>query len=571
MKVARWTRALRADSLFQVTKMKSESNRPEKPHPDRELAELLAAWANEEITEEEGERLKHRLRTEPDARQAYRRAVEFEALMDEEFPPVGQVPLITNFPSKAPRFGWWLAAAAALTFGAVAIFNSTDRRLFQPEDITSIPFEDDIAPPDEDLDPAAETEDLYMKNGALPVARVTAVHNAIVAKNSQPVALGSILKAGGSSSAVVLESGQLEITFFSGAKVLLGGPARFLPKSDFLAFLDYGSLTADVPSQATGFSINTPSTNVRDLGTAFALAVEKNGASSFRVIEGEIEAGPSGAPEMKRFLQNEGARVENGKMVLSPTEAVMNPMQLPSREISELPKGVHWTFDKTKKGAFLDEGNGNPISIRGTKDRRYSNSPHTVNGVFGKALHFDGGNRIAVSPYRGVEGNNARSVAFWIKLPPVGNLEAPNGIVSWGENKPASKWQIAWNAGGEQGALGALRVEFGDGYAIGSKDLCDGRWHHVAVVYLGGARAKVSTHVKIFIDGRLDMQSGRSEQLIRTSAKTPGAAPVTIGRYIGPWKDARHFYLTADIDELRIFDTALTPAQIAGLAEVPDA
>ena len=93
-----------------------------------------------------------------------------------------------------------------------------------------------------------------------------------------------------SAREVVLQSGVAELTFNSGARVFLEGPAKLSLEHSNRGYLEYGRLTAEVPSRASGFVINTPRLNVVDIGTRFGVSVAPNGDTEVHVMQGVVEA-----------------------------------------------------------------------------------------------------------------------------------------------------------------------------------------------------------------------------------------------------------------------------------------
>jgi ferric-dicitrate binding protein FerR (iron transport regulator) len=94
-----------------------------------------------------------------------------------------------------------------------------------------------------------------------------------------------------------LESGLVEIDFQSGASVILDGRYRaveFKLTSTKSGILQFGRLTAAVPPQASGFTIDTPSATITDLGTEIGVVVERRGTSEVHVFEGKVEVRPGG-------------------------------------------------------------------------------------------------------------------------------------------------------------------------------------------------------------------------------------------------------------------------------------
>lgn len=87
---------------------------------------------------------------------------------------------------------------------------------------------------------------------------------------------------------IELESGKIVVGFNSSALIEVRGPARFKAAGRNSCQLDYGSVLAYVPEDATGFSLDAPEFKVVDLGTSFRVQVLKDHASSIQVLEGVV-------------------------------------------------------------------------------------------------------------------------------------------------------------------------------------------------------------------------------------------------------------------------------------------
>lgn len=83
-----------------------------------------------------------------------------------------------------------------------------------------------------------------------------------------------------------LQSGLAKVRFEYGAELILEGPVIFSCNSKEQLYLRQGKAYAIVPSLATGFTIETPSSRVIDLGTEFGVEVEPNGSSNVQVFKG---------------------------------------------------------------------------------------------------------------------------------------------------------------------------------------------------------------------------------------------------------------------------------------------
>ncbi|MBN1393995.1 MAG: FecR domain-containing protein, partial [Pirellulales bacterium] len=105
----------------------------------------------------------------------------------------------------------------------------------------------------------------------------------------------------------VLASGLMEITYQSGAKVILEGPCSYKIESSAGGFLTKGKLTANLRTQGSKpkarssepsplsslpsplFSVRTPTAVVTDLGTEFGVEVDANGETTSHVFQGSVQ------------------------------------------------------------------------------------------------------------------------------------------------------------------------------------------------------------------------------------------------------------------------------------------
>jgi len=83
-----------------------------------------------------------------------------------------------------------------------------------------------------------------------------------------------------------IDAGLVQIEFFSGAKIVLQGPAVFVPTGPASAQLDSGRLTGDVENG--NFRLITQSAEVIDLGTTFGVSVDADTGTDVVVFKGEV-------------------------------------------------------------------------------------------------------------------------------------------------------------------------------------------------------------------------------------------------------------------------------------------
>jgi hypothetical protein len=175
-----------------------------------------------------------------------------------------------------------------------------------------------------------------------------------------------------------------------------------------------------------------------------------------------------------------------------------------------------------------------------------SETEQWVAGKWGRGLEFTGSEFVTIGGgYLPPAGTSARTTAAWIRTTNTG------AIIAWGPNSTSRKWHMRLESGTAD--TGALRVEIGGGYARGTKDLRDGEWHHVAGV-LPQLTAPNSTNLLLYVDGLPEPLTASTASPITTDA-----VAATIG------VDSQSRYFEGIIDEARIYDRALSAAEIASL------
>jgi hypothetical protein len=144
----------------------------------------------------------------------------------------------------------------------------------------------------------------------------------------------------------VLASGLMEITYHTGGKVILQGPAAYEVESTNGGYLSIGKLTGKVECEAAkGFAVRTPTAIVTDLGTEFGVEVSKHGSTRSYVFRGSVEMRTNpGNKTMKsdvRVLRaSESAVVEsNGSGRGNPLIAVTTATK-PIEFIREVPRST---------------------------------------------------------------------------------------------------------------------------------------------------------------------------------------------------------------------------------------
>ena len=202
--------------------------------------------------------------------------------------------------------------------------------------------------------------------------------------------------------------------------------------------------------------------------------------------------------------------------------------------------------DEIEVAYLLDENNGNVAKDISANERHGDIiGAKWVKGVFGNALEYDGvDDNILITGYNGVDGTDARTTIFWFKS----SDTRDHSWIKWGVNVAGEKYYIRAHV--RDGGCN-LRVEVSGGQNYGKTNVCDGEWHHCAVVFPKGSNS-VQDH-NLYVDGKLQTKEG-GDQKMNTN---DNAQVVNIGGRI-----TGHSFLSGILDELAIFNVDLSLKQI---------
>jgi hypothetical protein len=264
--------------------------------PSREFDDAVAAVCHGSVSDEQMRALNELLRIDSAARDEYILRVEVHSRLASEpdlFAPVESgLPAVPNglqFPVSAARqrhkVVWALSLAACFALLATGLW------IFRPvRPVEGTPTSKAVAMLDKTVDAR------WNNAGQIP-------------------RLGAPLEPG----PLRLESGLAQVVFYSGARVVVEGPAEFEIVSQDRATCRLGRLKADVPAQARGFRIVTPHTTVTDLGTSFALDVKEK-QTELHVFKGAVKLQPGPNATARDLSEGAGAIVESSN-TLRPIKA----------------------------------------------------------------------------------------------------------------------------------------------------------------------------------------------------------------------------------------------------------
>lgn len=107
-----------------------------------------------------------------------------------------------------------------------------------------------------------------------------------------------------------LLEGLATLTFDSGAELVMEAPASLRIIDAMHCRLLHGTIMANVPESAKGFTVDTDETTVVDYGTRFGISASRDGKSMVNVLEGIVEVEHHKSQETKRLTT--GGRVDYG-------------------------------------------------------------------------------------------------------------------------------------------------------------------------------------------------------------------------------------------------------------------
>jgi hypothetical protein len=360
-----------------------------------ELRELLAALREDVITDAQAERLTELLRSDREARQTYIRYMAIAAQLhggraDSAAPLgkqreaieglqclVGELPTVAaSLPVGVEAFGGYPSALApwgglALSYAAAAVIVGIGLLIGWAWQVSTPQFDrpefagKPVRPIDAPIPSRLEK---------VAVGRITGMVDCHWADPREaPIGFDRIA----AGRRYVLVSGLMEITYDTGARVILQGPCDYAVDSKSGGYLSLGRLTAKVEKKAGGgrrkadgrgddaapvsvasplFLVRTPTATIADLGTEFGVEVDQSGASRAHVFQGKVElrvVGQSAAETKATALgENESARVDVDKTRLV---SVTRERSRTDEFVRQMPKRTRIKFFNTGANVKVDQ------------------------------------------------------------------------------------------------------------------------------------------------------------------------------------------------------------------------
>lgn len=251
----------------------------------QDLEQLIAAWLDMRLTEEQSQQLQQELLVSAEARETFRRFSALDSairrLAGDEDQSVDAPIVVKAIQSEAFAIAPTISSrvwgssvamkAAALTCG-VLLVSAIAYWLGRLDSTGTMPVASKAV---------ATTIKEQTISGHATLRRTAGVQWSPRAKAYRE---GDVLPGG----KFEFETGVVEIDFFCGATVVVEGPAALDLENDWSARLLLGRLRAAVPPAAQGFVVKAADSEIVDLGTEFALQVSSDGVR-VKVVDGEVK------------------------------------------------------------------------------------------------------------------------------------------------------------------------------------------------------------------------------------------------------------------------------------------
>ena len=234
-----------------------------KPAEQWELLELAERYLGGQLTEAETTVLDARLRRDAEARALFAKALHLDAELRFDQNLVREVPVA----QAAPKSQVWRYAAAGAAAACATLLASW----------------------------------LATGHNTKTVATLTQAKQCQWAGSSLPTVQGARLSPG----TLDLIEGLATLRFDSGAEIVLEAPATVEVLDAMNCRLKRGTVVADVPPSAHGFSIDTTQAKVVDWGTRFGLSTGEDGNYRVQVIEGRVDVNHKGTSEVKQLTKGQ--------------------------------------------------------------------------------------------------------------------------------------------------------------------------------------------------------------------------------------------------------------------------
>ena len=408
-----------------------------------ELQALTDMACNNALTDDDSARLEELLYDNAESQHFYLTRLSFDAWLQWEFteqteetppPPSGHLPsvlfatpnkTISYLPDNMP-LGYFVATLVMGLGMLVAAFTY-------------------VSPPEQNVVQSSQNAEERLTSNSQESRIVGQVTGMVDCKwkNAETVFANKTHVVLGQKYAIT--SGLMEITYDTGAKVILQGPAIYEVVVKNGGVLSLGKLIGKVETKtAAGFSVRTPNAVITDLGTEFGVEVTRSGKTVSHVFRGSVKvsvignketpdvllaandslhvekiAGPSNPEEIRvRRVPHDATMATTFVRTLASVQSA-NESEAYGRMVLSMQPAVYYRMEapKERKDLFVlhDSAPGGHHGRIHFPKGYLDNTPY-VAGRFGSALRFRG---LAIQDYAIVPDypkttNDCLTVSVWV-------------------------------------------------------------------------------------------------------------------------------------------------------------
>jgi ferric-dicitrate binding protein FerR (iron transport regulator) len=398
-----------------------------------------------------------------------------------------------------------------------------------------------------------------------PIATVSNASGAVLFADEHPAAaaVGTPLRAG----SLHLRRGLLELTYPSGVVLVLESPARFDLRSANTLWLGEGNVSARVPENAIGFTVETPSGRIVDLGTEFGVSAGTR-SSEVHVFKGEVLIGNRNEPDALRLTEHRASRIDRQSRTSTgidyQPDRFLRTLDEPGSRYRDLIRShdpvAYYRMRITPDATHLMDVSARQLHgriVRGASER--TSAP----GKIGAGLRLGGPatRTYAVVPQFPPAPSAALTVCAWVRAE--SRPRWASIAKHWAKAGPGTPGgQFHFGLRHDEGTL-EVRVRDSAGEEIGAREtepLPLGEWHFVAFVVDG-------TALRLYRNGQ-EVAATPCASLNPIPAAALGLGAKLDAAGLEPEANTPGFW-DGTLDEFAVFHRALTPDQIRALWQAP--
>tara|TARA_R110002111_G_scaffold261826_1_gene335767 strand:+ start:24246 stop:25874 length:1629 start_codon:yes stop_codon:yes gene_type:complete len=227
------------------------------------------------------------------------------------------------------------------------------------------------------------------------LARFSQTQNAVWVEGTRSWNAEDLIQFG---DQIHLSSGIVELETASGARMILKGKSRLMLVNTDQFQLDEGNLFANVPPQAQGLSVETPTSRIVDLGTRFGLIVNPSQETEVHVLKGIVEFHLLNSKRettmTKNLFEKDAVRVQPDSSVITKIEATPECF-VQSLNVETPVLIAHWKLTESEKSLMAQDHSGNQLNLQLIEEKGRSpftgrQAPHntaTAAGPFASQFH----------------------------------------------------------------------------------------------------------------------------------------------------------------------------------------